>query len=203
GGASASPQLLAPFDGVVAAAPAAQGDRLAAGAAVVQLGRSDPLRVLLAIEPSSSGALRTGMPVTLSAVQGGTPGNARAGAGAISASIAELQNVVDPKTQMAGAVLLLPAARQAGLLPGMRVYATIELGRREAWAVPRQAVLSDDKGAYLFQVAKDTAHRIDVNKLVDTGAQFGVEGPLDAALPVVVLGNYELKDGMAVRGGGR
>jgi membrane fusion protein (multidrug efflux system) len=188
GGASAAPRLLAPFDGVVTAAPAVQGERIAAGAAVVQLGRSDALRVILAIEPASSAALAVGMPVSLHAVQ---------------ATIAALQNMVDPRTRMTTAVVLLPAARQAGLAPGMQVQATIELGRRMAWTVPRSAVLSDGHSAYLFQVRSGKAHRVDVETVVDAGAELGVSGLLDGAAAVIVLGNYELADGMPLRAGAR
>jgi RND family efflux transporter MFP subunit len=190
GGASAEARLSAPFDAVIAAVPVAQGDRLAAGAAVVQLGPVDRLRVLLAIEPAASAALRVGMPVSLRAVQGEQT---------VRAAIGALQNVVDPKTQMTGAIVPLPAGLPDGLLPGMQVTGTIELDRKQAWVVPRQAVLSDDKGTYLFQVLKGRARRVAVARLVDAGATFGVSGPLDPALPVVVLGNYELQDKMAVR----
>jgi len=197
GGASAAPQLRAPFDGVVTAAPAAQGERLAAGAVVVQLGHSDRLRVLLAVEPALGTTLRTGMAVTLKSVQAGGRGTAT------EAAIDELQNVVDPRTRMTTAVVLLAAGKQGGLLPGMQVAATIELGRRPAWSVPRSAVLSDEHGAYLFQVRGGKAHRVNVETIVESDSGLGVSGPLDEAAPVVVLGNYELADGMAVRGEGR
>lgn len=196
GGASAAPRLLAPFDGVVTAAPAVQGERIAAGAAVVQLGRSDALRVILAIEPAVSAALAVGMPVSLHAVQ--APANIE-----VKATIAALQNMVDPRTRMTTAVVLLPAARQAGLAPGMQVQATIELGRRMAWTVPRSAVLSDGHSAYLFQVRSGKAHRVDVETVVDAGAELGVSGLLDGAAAVIVLGNYELADGMPLRAGAR
>ena len=193
GGGQGSARLLAPFDGVVTAVPVGQGDRLQAGAAVVQLGRSDTLRVQLAIEPAQSGLLRVGMPVAISAVQDSTR--------KVSAVITQVQSLVDPKTQMVTAIVVLPAGKQAGLLAGMRVQASIELGQRLAWSVPRQAVLSDDKGAYLFQVVKGRARRVEVSKLLETATLFGIDGKLDPLLPVVVLGNYELQDGMAVREG--
>lgn len=195
GGEQATARLLAPFDGVVTSLPVAQGERVQAGVAVAQIGRSDSLRVQLSIEPAQSGQLRTGMPVTISAMQDS--------ARRIRTVIAEIQDLVDPKTQMVSALAMLPASQQARLLSGMRVQAVIELGQRQAWSVPRAAVLTDDQGAYLFQVSRDKARRIGVVKLVETGSTFGVEGKLDPALPVVVLGNYELHDGMSVRGGAR
>jgi RND family efflux transporter MFP subunit len=187
GGGQASAELRADVDGVVMATLAAQGDRVAAGAAIVQVGRTDALRVNLAIEPARASEVRPGMDVTFD----GPP--------AFKARVASVQNVIDPKTMMAAAVVLLPAPGP-GWPVGMRVQAVIALGQRDAWELPRQAVLVDDAGAYIFQVAGGKARRVSVKKIVETAATIGVDGALDARQPVVVLGNYELKDGMPVRG---
>lgn len=191
-GARGSSELTARFDGVVLAIPVAQGDRVAAGATLVQLGRTDTLKVLLAIEPARCAELKPGMKLTLAPPQADTP--------AVTSTIASIQNMVDPKTQMAGAIALLPAAAQSRLAVGAHVQGLIELGQRSAWSVPRQAVLVDEQGPYLFQVRQGKAQRVAVRKLLETEQAIGVDGALDAALPVVVLGNYELKDGDAVRG---
>ncbi|RFP18706.1 MULTISPECIES: efflux RND transporter periplasmic adaptor subunit [unclassified Duganella] len=191
-GAHGSVDLTSQADGVVVAIPVAQGDRVAAGATIVQVGRTDALKVLLAVEPAQVAELKPGMKLTLVPLQEGAP--------AVTSSIASIQNMVDPKTQMAGAIALLPAAAQARMPVGTHLQGLIELGSRPAWPAPRQAVLVDDQGAYLFQVANGRARRVAVRKLVETERTIGVEGALDAALPVVVLGNYELKDGDVVRG---
>jgi hypothetical protein len=34
---------------------------------------------------------------------------------------------------------------------------------------------------------------------IENGDRYGVDGPIDGAAGLVVSGNYELKDGMAVR----
>lgn len=193
GGAQANAELTAPFDGIVTALSAAQGDRVAAGATVVQLGPVDRLRVLLALEPAKSAQVKPGMAVDITPMQDG--------AGTINATIGEVQDLVDPKTQMVTAIAELRAARQPSLVPGTRVEATIRIGQRQAWAVPRQAVLSDDKGSYLFQVAQRRARRVDVVTVAENGDVYGVDGHVDPALPVVVLGNYELADGVQVREG--
>lgn len=195
GGAHASATLQAPFDGIVIALPVAQGERLPAGATVMQLGRSDQLRVMLAIEPNQASLVKRGMPVALTPLQ--------LAPATLTGTIAEVRSLIDPKTQMVSAIVTLPAARGGQLLGGMRLQAAIELGQRQAWAVPRQAVLSDDKGAYLFQVAHQHARRVEVRTLMEAGQMVGVEGPVDGALPTVVLGNYELSDGMRVREAGR
>jgi membrane fusion protein (multidrug efflux system) len=191
GGAHDAAELRTPFDAVVTAVSVAQGDRVQAGATIAQLGRTQNLRVQLEIEPAQSTQVRVGMPVTITAVQDASRST--------RAAITEVQRMVDPKTLLVNALVALPADKQDGLIAGMRVQANIELGKRSAWSVPRQAVLSDDKGAYLYQVANGKAVRVGVTKLVESGQVYGVAGALDPARPVVVLGNYELQDGMAVK----
>lgn len=191
GGGQPTATLRAEVDGVVTATLAAQGDRVAAGATIVQVGRTDSLRVNLAIEPARVADIKPGMRVAFSGV-GAAPR-------LLSSVVASVQNVIDPKTMMAGAIVLMPGAASAWPV-GMRVEGVISLGRRDAWELPRQAVLVDDGGAYVFQVNHGKAHRVSVVKLVETATTIGVDGALDAAQPVVVVGNYELTEAMPVRG---
>src|SRR6202011_5620703 len=60
--------VTAPFAGVVTAVAVAQGDRIQPGAAILQLGHTDVLRVQLGIEPDDFHLVRLGMPLTLSPV---------------------------------------------------------------------------------------------------------------------------------------
>ncbi|AJY38051.1 transporter (plasmid) [Burkholderia humptydooensis] len=85
------------------------------------------------------------------------------------------------------------------LMPGMRLTADIAVSQLQHWIVPRSAVLRDAKGDYVFQIDRGHARRVNVVTAVDQGVTLGVDGTLDAGRPVVVIGNYELKDGMAVR----
>lgn len=191
GGDAATASLLAPFDGVVTALAAGQGDRVAAGTTVLQLGRADSFRIQLGVEPSKSRLIKAGMPVAIATLEDPTT--------VIAGKLSEIQSLVDPKTQLVGAMVELPAKDASALVPGMHIQGTIQLGKYSVWSVPRQAVLSDDKGGYVFQIAGGKARRVAVTRLIENAGSFGVEGKLDPALPVVVSGNYELQDGMAVR----
>ena len=191
GGDVGSATVRAPFDGVVVALSAAQGDRIAAGAAIVQLGHTDALRVQLGIEPALSRQVKVGMPVSLSPLQ--------APSQIVQGNITELQDLVDPKTQLVNAVVQLPLNAGRQLVPGMHVQGVIRVGQQDSWTVPRDAVLVDDHGAYVFQVDHAKARRVNVQKGTESGDMLAVDGPINPALPVVVLGNYELQDGMAVR----
>jgi len=189
GAGTASESVKAPFDGVVLSIGGAPGDRLAAGAAVLKLARLSGLRVLLGIEPSDSFAVRPGMPVRLTPVF-----DARR---TVEAHVAAVHGMVDPRTQLVDVVVKIAAG---DLLPGMRVKGEITLASRTGWAVPRSAVLHDGRGDYLFQVAHGVARRVAVRVESDGDRLLGISGAgLDPALKVVVVGNYELADGMAVR----
>ena len=195
GGDVGSATVAAPFDGVVIAVAVAQGDRIQPGAAILQLGHTDFLRVRLGIEPEDFHLVRVGMPVTLSAVDDPIH--------TVSATIDENQGIVDPKTQLMDAVTLVSATGRASfLVPGMHVRAAIKVGEHLGWAVPRAAVLTDTGSAYIFQVSGGKAHRINVTQGVESLGMVAISGSIDPRLPVVVLGNYELQDGMQVREGG-
>jgi RND family efflux transporter MFP subunit len=185
--------VAAPFDGVVTAVAVAQGDRIQPGAAILQLGHTDVLRVRLGIEPADSHLVRAGLPLTLSPVDDPSK--------SASATIAESQGLVDPKTQLVDAVAEVPAARASFLVPGMHVRAAIKVGQHLSWAVPRAAVLTDPAGAYIFQVSGGKAHRVNVTSGGESQGLVAISGSIDPHLPVVILGNYELQEGMQVKVG--
>ena len=185
----ASQAFRAPFDGVVTTLAANPGDRLQPGAPILALARAGRYAVHLGVEPEDATLLRPGMAVSLKSVFGDVA--------PVQARIASIQGLVDAQTRLVNATVDLPAA--PGLLPGMQVMGRITLQDDRGWLVPRQAVLKDAAGYYLFQVSGAYARRVAVRPAVASGRQMIVSGALDPRLPVVVLGNYELKNGMAVR----
>lgn len=194
GGGQGSSALVAPFDGVVTAVAATQGDRVQAGAPILQVGRVDVLRVVIGIEPSDRARVRAGTRVTLWPVA-----SPAVEAKPFELVVSQVQDAVDAKTQLVDVVALLPRTAVAPLAPGMKVRARLQVGEVSAVAVPRDAVLSDEKGDYVFQVASGKARRVPVHKTLDDGTRVAIDGLQELALPVVVQGNYELEDGMAVK----
>ncbi|MDP9045050.1 MAG: efflux RND transporter periplasmic adaptor subunit, partial [Pseudomonadota bacterium] len=194
GGNAATNTLTAPFDSVVAGVPVAQGDRVQAGATILQLARTDSLRVQIGIDPAQSRRVRPGTPATLVPIaitsDHPTP---------IAVTVASVQDMVDPKTQLVNAIVSLPRQVGVQLVPGMKVRAALQVGKRTALAVPRDAVLSDSQGDYVYQVSGGKAHRVPVSKQLEADGYVGIAGLRDPALPVVTVGNYELQDGMAVK----
>jgi hypothetical protein len=105
---------------------------------------------------------------------------------------------IDPQSRLLPAQVELPASASATLLAGTTVTAQIDAGDFRAWTVPRNAVLHDDQGDYLFQVHGGHAKRVDVTVRSPDGDTVGVQGSIDPQAPIVVLGVYELGDGDAV-----
>ncbi len=194
GGDVGQATVEAPFDGVVTAIAVAQGDRVQPGTTILQLGRAETLRVMLGIEPDERHLVREGLPVTIRTLQDSQAQQT------VRGTVAQVQDIVDPKSRLLNVVVSVARPPANLLIPGMSVRAAIELGKVQAWVVPRSAVLSDRQGAYLFQVAGGKARRVSVTPTHQAGALVAVEGAaLDPRQPVVVLGNYELHDGMRVR----
>lgn len=193
GGAIGSATVAAPFDGVVDSVEVAQGDRVQPGAVIVQLGHTDVLRVRLGIEPEDARLVRVGMPVVLRSLNDSTR--------SATVTITESQGVVDPKTLLIDAVAMVPASQATFLVPGMYVRASVRVGQHRTWAAPRAAVLTDAAGAYVFQVSGSRAHRVNVTQGAESHGMVGISGAIDPRLPIVILGNYELQDGMTVRQG--
>ena len=194
GGGNGTSELTAPFDGVVVTVAAMQGDRVQAAAPVLQVGRADLLRVLIGVEPSDRARLRAGTRVTLWPVV-----NPTVEPTPIELALSAVQDAVDPKTQLINVVAMLPRAVGAQLVPGMKVRARLQVGAVSAVAVPRNAVLTDEKGDYVFQVAAGKAQRVSVTKQLDNGTLAAIGGITNMKLPIVIEGNYELEDGMAVK----
>lgn len=182
--------LKSPFTAVVAAIGVQQGDRVQAGTALMQLARAGLLRATLGIEPEDIKRVRPGMEVDLAPVFGSGK--------TVRAKVAKVFGIINPQTRLVDISIQLTNNTE-GLMPGMQVRGVLQIRTLNGWAIPRSALLRDERGAYLFQVAAGHAKRVEVKPGIENRLQVLVTGPLEPAQRVVVQGNYELKDGMAVR----
>ena len=179
--------ITAPFDGVVGAIPVAQGDRVQPGAALVTVTRNSGLVVTVGVEPMLRGRLKLGQPVTLTPLAEGEP--------VLQGQVSRIDRALNPKTRLIDADVTVAGE----LLQGAAFRAAIQTGELQGWLVPRDAVLGDEQGQYLFQVADGKAQRVAVKRLGGSDDTSVVDGPLDAQRPLVTVGNYQLGDGDAVR----
>jgi membrane fusion protein (multidrug efflux system) len=183
--------ILAPFDGIVSAVQIAQGDRIQPGAPAMQLSRIDRPRIVLGIEPEDAPKVKRGMPVKLIPVFDST----RSAAGLLST----INGMINPQTGLVDILVSLKPGQSLRLMPGTRIRGLIILNSRRETAVPRQAVLSDAHGSYVFVVRNGRAHRIDVQTNGESDGLIGISGYFEKQDRVVVVGNYELQEGMEVR----
>ncbi len=190
GSAKTVEQMNAPYDGVVMAVSANQGDFLAAGAALLRLQKAGPQQVQIGVEPEDALRVATGMPVRIVSVF--NP------AISVMAKVSGIHGALDQQTRLIAITVKLDKGT-VHFFPGTRVRGEITIARQNLPAVPRAAVLSDAKGSYLFQVENGKAKRVAVVTGLESKGVVAVSGTFNPALPVVIQGNYELSDGMAVR----
>lgn len=190
--------IAAPVDAVVLQVSVLQGDQVQAGAAIMQLtttasGKDARANVMLGIEPADAAAVHVGDTVVLHGL------STALATAAVTGRVVMVGASVDAQSQLVNVGASVPVG-QTAFIPGTRVSADIATLTGEHWIVPRSAVLKDEKGEYVFQITPDRkAHRVTVVTKVEDGNRYGVDGMLDGSHPLVVSGNYELKEGMAVQ----
>jgi membrane fusion protein (multidrug efflux system) len=164
-----------------------------AGSPMVEIVAQNKLEVRLGVEPEDIPQVYVGLPVSLTRV------NVPAFPGVVG-HIREISQTVNPATRLVDVFVTFPSS--ARLLPGEwilgRIAATSSLGL----LVPRSAVLPERKGYVLFTVSGGAARKHFVQIGLENEKEFQVIGQdLNPGDWVVVLGNYELRDGMKVKVG--
>ena len=182
--------LRAPEAAVVTQLDVAPGALAQPGQPLLMLGAQDHVWVRLGLEPEDAARVAAGMPVRLTPVFGGS---------AIAARIAQVHAVINPSTHLVDAVVRIEGRAASVLIPGSWLRGAIRVRAQRALAVPRSAVLNDARGDYLFVVEQGRARRVAVRTGIEQDGWIGVQGALRIGQRVVIAGNYELHDGMAVR----
>lgn len=180
--------LAAPFAGYVDSLAVVLGDRIQPGTAIARLGRGAGVKVMVGAEPADAGEISAGMEAQVTPLSGrGQP---------VAGKVVAVAGMVNPNTRLVDVTVAVPG----GILPGTSVRADLSDEGHEALVVPRNAVLRDEEGVYVYQVKDGKAVRVEVETGVETDALTEVSGDeLKAELPIVVVGNYELGDGAAVK----
>lgn len=167
-----------------------RGMLIPAGTPLVETLAPDQVEVALGVEPEDMAHVRVGQAVRLTPVTAPqTP--------ALSGQVRATTAAVNPATRLFDTFVRLPAATALPL--GIYVKGEISLASHEALVVPRAAVLPRDDYYVVFTVKdhRAQAHRVQVGSEDDTRVEV-IGSNLTPGNLVVVLGNYELHDGMAV-----
>jgi len=187
----AAETLRAPRDGIITRLDVSQGQRVQADSAAMLIAAEQRLIARLGVEPEDLASVRTGAPVTVQSVF--VPGVS------VESRVREIHAMIDPGTHLVEVLVPIPEQHVDQLVLGSRVQGRIQLSAYRALVVPRSAVLGRGAQAHVFIVSEGRAKRVAVQAGAETGNGIVVRGALAAGDKVVVSGNYELSDGMAVR----
>lgn len=184
-GAGGANTLKAPFRAVVTAIATVPGAIVSEGAPLLSLAGPGEIVLKAGVIPAEAGSIAAEDPATIKAVGQND---------SVTGKVVLRGAMVDPASGTIPIEVALPAGK---FLLGQAAVATITTGEVTGYIVPHEAILVDDQGhPYVVQATNMTAKRVAVRVLNATGDQDVVDGPLDTAAPLVLAGNYQLKDGM-------
>jgi RND family efflux transporter MFP subunit len=183
--------LKAESAGIVGKVDVQEGQIVPAGGALVEIASGNRIEVDLGVEPGDAATLKAGEPVKLRPV-GQSDREPLAGA------IRVIGQRVDPATRLISVRITPPA--DAHLMLETFVTGEIERSAADALIVPRDAVLADEGEHVVFTVKDNHAvkHKVKVGLENSRQTQVIAED-LKEGDPIVVLGNYELEDGVEVK----
>ena len=184
-----SPQTVrAPFQAIVTTVSTNPGAIVPQGTVLLDLVRASELILHAGVVPSQAMQIKPGDTAKVFPL-----GEKRSVAGQVLLRA----STVNPQTGLVPVDVSLAAD---GLFAGEMAEARITIGESAGYLVPHKAILVDDTGApYVVQAVSGRARLIQVQILVSNGAQDVIEGPLDPAAPLVLAGNYQLKNGMRLQ----
>ncbi len=180
--------IRADFDAVVASVSVQAGQRMRAGATLMQLGHPDRLKVILGVEPADINQVKPGNVVLLySALSPDIHTHA---------VIDRVLHAVNPQTRLVDVLVRLAGDQAKPFLPGMIVSADIS-GRYipHALLVPQRALIQQAGKSAVMRVNQGLANSIPVRVLLEQENQAVITGDLSVGQMVVVEGASELHDG--------
>ncbi|WP_077444587.1 efflux RND transporter periplasmic adaptor subunit [Rhodanobacter sp. C05] len=177
--------LRAPYDGIVSTVVANQGDVLQAGAPLLAMARGDGVVVSVGIEPDAAHPVSVGDRANLVPLGSGAT---------VSGVVKRVAGMLDAHTHLLDADIVPTGA----VVVGAGYRADIAIGQWQGWLVPRDALVGDGDAWQVFQVADGKAVKVAVRIVGESDTVTVVSGELDPQRPLVVVGNTQLDDGMAV-----
>lgn len=186
--------LHAEVAGEIAKVDVQEGQIVPAGGPMIELIAANRIEVRLGIEPDDARRLHAGQAVTIRSVSADATSDAKG-------ALRLVTDTINPDTRLVDAFASIPEG--AAFLLSDYVRAEVEVESQEGLIVPKAAVLpGDDDQQTLFTVRDGHAVKHIVRIGLKSGDEVEVIGDdLKEGVPVVIVGNYELEDGMAVAAG--
>jgi membrane fusion protein (multidrug efflux system) len=186
------PRLIrADLEGLVNKVYAQEGTIFPAGGPLVEIVGKNQLEVRLGVEPENIKQIYVGQPVSLTPIKEDT-------LTPVIGRIGEVSQTVNPATRLVDVLVTFPSP--AGFLPGEWILCRIAVASANGLLIPRSAPLPANGHYTLFTVRDGRAQKHIVQIAVQGEKEVQViSKDLRPGDLVVVLGNYELKDGMKVK----
>jgi membrane fusion protein, multidrug efflux system len=183
--------IRARVSGLISSIEVQEGAIAPAGNPLMKIIAQNRLEVRLGVEPGEACRLSSGRPVSLYSVN--EPARK-----AVSGRIRKISQAVSRATRLVDVFVTLPGP--GGFLLGEYVMGRIETATSYGMVVPRSAVLPEGVGHVIYTVHNGHAVKHIVKVGIESENLVEVSGgglkPGDVA---VVLGNYELKNGMTIK----
>lgn len=192
-GAGNERKVKAEMAGLVGKVDVQDGQIVQAGSPLVELVVQSEIEVKLGVEPEDVKQLQLGQPVTLYQVH-------LANAQPLQGKVQLITQRVDPSTHLVDVYVSLP--NDPGLLLDSYFRAELQTEVHDALVAPRSAVLPDGDKHILYTMKNQHAVRHEVQVGIENTHEIElIAKDLRPGEPVVVDGNYELSDGMAIATG--
>jgi membrane fusion protein, multidrug efflux system len=190
-GAGGDNRIHADVSGVVAKVNVQDGQIVPAGNPLVEIVAENEIEVKLGVEAEDLSAAQVGAPITIFPMNDPS-------ASKVEGSIRLVTRRIDPTTRLVDVYVSLPEGTKL-LLDGY-VRGEIQRTEKDALVVPRAAVLPNESRGYeVFTVVNNHAVKHNVKIGAENSNELqAIADDLHEGDPVVVVGNYELEDGMAV-----
>ncbi|CAM5209582.1 hypothetical protein CDEF62S_02412 [Castellaniella defragrans] len=181
--------LRAPFPAIVTRLTVSSGSVVTAGTPMLELAKVSGLVLRVGVIPGEARRLRLGDSVQISSLKDepAQPG-----------SVSRIAGAIEPAS---GLIPIDIALATDHLFPGETARAVITVGQAQGYVVPHAAILADDQGdPYVVQADGAKARKVKVHIEATQGDKAAVRGDgLDAGQALVLSGNHQLDDGMALR----
>ena len=183
--------ILAHREGLIRKVFVQEGAIVPAGAPLAEIISQNRLEARLGVEPENNRQVKLNQTVSLTRVE--VPD-----AKEFKGSVREISRAVNPGTLLVD--VFVSFSPTPNILLGETVAGNIVVASVTGLIVPRNAVLRKGDQDILFTVKNDRAVKHRVTMGLEDQKDIRITGTdLQPGEPVVVLGNYELTDGMAVR----
>lgn len=181
--------LLSEVEGTVIAVNVSAGQIVAANSVLLNFSNGENRQIRLGVENEDIAKLKAGAQVIITALDNDT-----------SKHLSIISNITGQIDAATGLIdVIVNVTNAPDLIPGSMVKGEIMTKPKiKVIAVPRSAILYQQKKPYLFVINKGKAHLRWVVVGNDNGQMVSIIKGLKAGEQVVTVGNYELTDGINV-----